>query len=48
MLRYLLYSLSTPSHFTADLKALLNAYPTIDLTAMGFSNRWQEEALWKN
>lgn len=48
MLRYLLYSLSTPSHFTADLEALLSAYPSIDLAAMGFPNRWQEEALWKN
>ena len=30
-----------------DFKALLAAYPNVDVTAMGFPSHWQNENLWK-
>jgi hypothetical protein len=29
------------------LKNLLDQYPNVDITAMGFPKNWEEEALWK-
>ena len=28
------------------IKALLSAYPSIDINAMGFPHRWEAEPLW--
>jgi len=33
--------------FVADLKALLEKYPTVNPIAMGFPQGWQEEPLWQ-
>lgn len=31
-----------------ELKTLLQAYPNVDITAMGFPKNWEEEPLWQN
>ena len=45
---YLLHSIDAQNTFTADLKALLAKYPTVDVAAMGFpSESWACEPLWR-
>ena len=44
---YLLNSIDPENTFTADIKALLQKYPTVDAAAMGMVKNWQDEPLWK-
>jgi abortive infection bacteriophage resistance protein len=43
---YLLGSINTQNTFVAELKTLFAKYPTINLSAMGFSQGWEQEPLW--
>ena len=37
----------TPNNdMKAKIDALLSAYPSIDINAMGFPNGWENEPLW--
>ena len=47
MIRYFLYTVSPNSKFKDKLKALLAAYPNIDVRAMGFPANWENEDIWK-
>jgi abortive infection bacteriophage resistance protein len=47
IIKYLLFTVSPNNTFTQKLKSLLNAYPTIDIRAMGFPQNWHTEPLWK-
>ena len=45
---YWLNGIDAQNTFTADLKALLVKYPTVDVAAMGFpSESWASEPLWR-
>ena len=44
---YWLYNIDNQSTFTADLKALLAKFPTINPSAMGFPQDWSTENLWR-
>lgn len=44
---YLLNSIDPNNTFTSDIKALLQKYPTVDPTAMGFVKDWENEPLWR-
>ena len=45
---YLLHSIDAQNTFTADLKALLTKYPTVDVAAKGFPAQvWNGEPLWR-
>ena len=44
---YWLRSIDPQTTFVADLKALLEKYPTVNPIAMGFPQGWQEEPLWQ-
>jgi len=44
---YLLNSTDPRNTFISDIKALLQKYPTVDPTAMGFVKDWENEPLWK-
>jgi len=46
MIKYLLFTASPQNTFTQKLKVLLEAYPTIDVMAMGFPANWRDEPLW--
>ena len=45
-LKYMLDSIKPGNHFVTDLKNLLQKHSNVDISAMGFPVRWQEEALW--
>ncbi len=45
-LQYLLNAIGTGDFFKSGLKTLLAAYPSVDVTAMGFPASWQSEPLW--
>ena len=47
MIRYFLFTVSPNNRFKEKLKALLAAYPNIDIAAMGFPKDWENEELWK-
>ncbi len=47
-MKYLLDSCNPGNHFMVRLKELLLKYPSVDKKAIGFTPRWEEEALWKN
>ena len=44
---YLLNSIAPENTFAADIKALLQKYPTVNPAAMGMVTNWQDEPLWK-
>ncbi|MFV0553646.1 MAG: Abi family protein [Mangrovibacterium sp.] len=46
MIQYLLFSISPNNTFKEKLVNLLNSYPNVDISAMGFPSDWQEESLW--
>lgn len=47
MIRYFLFTISPNNTFKEKLKDLLNAYPSIDIRAMGFPANWENEDIWK-
>lgn len=47
IIRYFLASVSPNNSFNQKLSSLLADFPSIDITAMGFSLNWKEESLWK-
>lgn len=48
MLNYMLQSVNPSSTFTSRLKALLNKYPKVSKSAMGFPQNWENEDMWRN
>jgi len=46
IIKYMLFTVSPNNTFTLKLKTLLAAFPTIDISAMGFPVNWQNEPLW--
>ena len=38
---------ATTNDMKAKVDALLSAYPSIDVTAMGFPRGWESEPLWQ-
>lgn len=47
-LAYLLDRIYPNNTFKTELKDLLNAYPNVDVDAMGFPKDWQSEPIWAN
>lgn len=47
MIKYLLYTISPQNKFKAKLKVLMEKYPTIDISAIGFPADWEQELLWQ-
>ena len=47
MIRYFLFTVSPNNTFRDKLKALLAAYPNMDVRAMGFPAGWENEDIWK-
>ena len=47
IIRYFLSSISPSNNFNEKINNLLTLFPSIDITAMGFSRGWQNERLWK-
>ena len=47
IIRYLLASVSPNNNFNEKVTDLLFQFPSIDAGAMGFSQEWQKEDLWK-
>jgi len=47
ILLYLLQTINPKNSFVKRFVALLEAYPNIDVKAMGFSENWTKEDLWK-
>ncbi len=47
IMKYLLNVISPQNDMTSKLKMLLSSYPTIDISAMGFTNKWENEPLWR-
>lgn len=47
MINYLLQTANPHNTFRAKFKNLLSKYPTIDVSAMGFSKEWEKEILWR-
>ena len=47
IIKYLLFTVSPNNRFTQKLKSLLAEFPTVDISAMGFPENWQNEPLWK-
>ncbi len=45
--QYLLDAVDDANVLKQELKALLGMYPMVDVAAMGFSENWDEEPLWK-
>ena len=46
IIRYFLASISPNNNFNEKVANLLNCFPSIDITAMGFCNGWKHERLW--
>ena len=44
---YWLNAIDPENTFAADIKALLQKYPTVNPAAMGMITNWQDEPLWK-
>lgn len=44
---YWLNAIDSQNNFVAELKSLFNKYPTVNPSAMGFTNGWMQEDLWK-
>ena len=47
IIKYFLNIISPNNDMKAKVDALLSAYPSIDITAMGFSRGWESEPLWQ-
>jgi abortive infection bacteriophage resistance protein len=47
IIKYLLFTVSPNNTFTQKLKSLLAEYPTVDIKAMGFPEKWDAEPLWQ-
>ena len=47
IIQYLLKIVNPKTTFPVKLKNLLNDFPSVDITAMGFSNDWFNEELWR-
>lgn len=47
IIRYFLSSVSPNNNFNEKLSELLSDFPTVDIAAMGFSEEWKNEDLWK-
>ncbi len=47
MIKYLLYTISPQNRFKVKLKALMEKYPSVDISAIGFPSDWEQEALWQ-
>ena len=47
MIKYLLYTVSPENKFKAKLKALMEKYPSIDISAIGFPSDWEQEPIWQ-
>lgn len=48
MLAYMLDIISPRSHWRANLLATLGQHPKVDLSAMGFPERWRDSAIWES
>lgn len=46
-IKYFLNIISPNNDMKAKVKALLSAYPSIDVAAMGFPRGWECEPLWQ-
>ena len=46
IIQYLLLKVNPSTTFPARLKALFEEFPDADITAMGFPENWDKEALW--
>jgi abortive infection bacteriophage resistance protein len=46
MMLYLLQSVDEKHQFIFRFKVLLKRYPNVDVSAMGFPNKWVDEPLW--
>lgn len=47
-INYLLKGLSDNTKLSSKIQLLLEQYPNIDISAMGFPENWKEEPLWEN
>ena len=47
IIKYFLNIISPNNDMKAKVDALLSAYPSIDVTAMGFPCGWESEPLWQ-
>ncbi len=47
IIKYCLNIISPNNDMKAKIDALLSAYPSIDITAMGFPRGWESEPLWQ-
>lgn len=47
-INYLLKGLSDNTELSSKIQLLLEQYPNIDISAMGFPENWKEEPLWEN
>ena len=47
IIKYFLNIISPNNDMKAKVDALLAAYPSIDITAMGFPRGWESEPLWQ-
>jgi abortive infection bacteriophage resistance protein len=47
MILYLLQTINPKNSFSQRFQVLLEKYPNVDTRAMGFSDNWKEENLWK-
>ena len=47
IIKYFLNIISPQNDMTSKLKTLLNAYPGIDIAAMGFPHGWENEPVWQ-
>lgn len=44
---YWLNAINPQNGFSVELRKLLGRYPNVDVRAMGFTNNWETESLWK-
>lgn len=47
MIKYLLQTINPNNSFTEKLEELFNKYPLVDRKALGYTDNWQNEPLWK-
>lgn len=47
-INYLLKGLNDNTELSSKIQLLLEQYPNIDISAMGFPENWKEEPLWEN
>lgn len=44
---YWLNAIDSQNNFATELKSLFTKYPTVNPSAMGFTQNWQQEPLWR-